>query len=328
MGNDIFVLVLRLTKYDESNVLEKDICGRTVLDWVKYNVSPWPHKFVDTTIDNDIVTILRDNIADAKYTVVTYADMPLFSKESIEQAAEYIKAKNIPALALPRGWVLDTEFVRSRDDFNAEHFANVNPDDYAVAFNDIQVAKIRPLMQERINNNHIKNGVDIMSPLNTYIDCNVKIGKNTAVLPGTYISNSTVGEDCQIGPYAHIRPESQIGNGCKIGNFVEIKRSVIGDKTKVAHMTYIGDGVVGKNCNMGCGVVFCNYDGKQKHTATIGDNVFVGSNTCIIAPVHIGDNAFIAAGSVITDAVPKNALAIARARQAVKENYFTENSCE
>jgi bifunctional UDP-N-acetylglucosamine pyrophosphorylase/glucosamine-1-phosphate N-acetyltransferase len=102
---------------------------------------------------------------------------------------------------------------------------------------------------------------------------------------------------------------------------VEIKKSVIGEGTKVSHMTYIGDGVVGKNCNIGCGVIFCNYDGKEKHQTTIGDNVFVGSNSCLIAPLTIGDSAFIAAGSVITDAVPADALAIARARQAVKENW-------
>jgi bifunctional N-acetylglucosamine-1-phosphate-uridyltransferase/glucosamine-1-phosphate-acetyltransferase GlmU-like protein len=323
--NDIFILVLKLTQYNESNILTKDLCGKSILDWVKDNVSPWPYKIVETTIENDIVTLMRENLSDAKYTIVTYADMPLLDAEQIDKACQFAEEKSTKALALPRGWVLNTNFVKAQDDFDTMQYPNANPDDYLVAFNDIQVAKIRTLMQEKINNKHIKNGVDIIAPVNTYIDCNVKIGFGTKILPGTVISNSvSVGENCQIGPNAHIRPETQIGNNVKIGNFVEVKKSVIGDKTKVAHMTYIGDGIIGQNCNIGCGVIFCNYDGKEKHTATVENNVFIGSNSCIISPISIGENSFIAAGSVITDAVPKNAMTIARARQAIKEDYFNE----
>jgi bifunctional UDP-N-acetylglucosamine pyrophosphorylase/glucosamine-1-phosphate N-acetyltransferase len=252
--------------------------------------------------------------------------MPLQKKDGIKAAIDFISAKGVPAVSLPRGFILDTAFVKANDNFHITAFTLADPDDYIVAFNSIQAAKICSIMQERINLNHIKNGVDIPAVNGTYIDCNTKIGKGAVILPGSVITNSEIGENSAIGPCAHIRPGCKIGNNCKIGNFVEIKRSVIGDNTKVAHMTYIGDGAVGQNCNIGCGVIFCNYDGKEKHTATLGNNVFVGSDSCLISPVKIGDNAFIAAGSVITENVPDNALAIARARQAMKENYFSPTS--
>jgi bifunctional UDP-N-acetylglucosamine pyrophosphorylase/glucosamine-1-phosphate N-acetyltransferase len=354
-SNEVFVLVLKPTQYEKDRGLDAKICGRSIIDWVKSSVSSWHHKFVPTNIDDDVLTVFRENITGAKYTVVIYADMPLLEKAAIEQAVEYASAKSANAVALPRGWVFNTEYVKQSDDFSVTEYIGANPENYMVAFNDAQIAKCREIMQTRINFRHIMNGVNIISLPNTYIDCDAeidtgcvvepntyiigptKIGKNVKILLNSRIENSkiggntvinssqiydsTVGTGTQIGPMAHIRPQSIIGDGAKIGNFVEIKKSVIGDGTKVSHMTYIGDGTVGKNCNIGCGVIFCNYDGKEKHQTTIGDNVFVGSNSCLVAPLSIGDNAFIAAGSVITDTVPADALAIARARQAIKENW-------
>ncbi|MDR1917433.1 MAG: hypothetical protein LBQ05_00405 [Christensenellaceae bacterium] len=353
--NDIFVLILRPTQYDEEKILDTQICGRSVTEWVKTAVGSWHHKFVPTNLDDDVLTVFRNNITSAKYTVVLYADMPLLEKRTIEQALEYTVLKDAMAVALPRGYIFNTEFVNSNDNFTLAEFVPPNPADWAIAFNNAQIAKIRGDMQRRINFTHIQNGIDIISIKDTYIDCTVKIGRGTVIEPNTYMYGETkVGQNCKImsgtriedstvgdstvinaseifdsiigtnvniGPNAHIRPKSHIGNNVRIGNFVEIKKSVIGDGTKVAHLTYIGDGVVGKNCNIGCGVVFANFDGKDKHTVTVGDNAFVGSNSSLIAPLSIGEKAFVGAGSVITDDVPAEALAIARARQAVKPNW-------
>jgi bifunctional N-acetylglucosamine-1-phosphate-uridyltransferase/glucosamine-1-phosphate-acetyltransferase GlmU-like protein len=324
--DDIFVLVLNPENYKESKILESSICGRTVIGWLRGAIGNWRHKFADTTADDDVLTIFRENLTSAKWTVVIYADTPLLSANSISQAVEFASIKNAKAVALPRGWIFNTEFVNTNDDFEITEFIGANPEDYLVAFNDSETAKIRGIIQERINYGHIRNGCNIIAPNNTYIDCNVKIGSGTVIKPNTVIdADCEIGSNCQIGPSAHIRPNTKIGNNCKIGNFTEIKKSVIGDRSKVAHMTYIGDGIIGEDCNIGCGVIFCNYDGTNKNTTTIGKNVFIGSNSCLIAPVTVGDNAYIGAGSVITDTVPGKALAIARARQAVKENWASDN---
>lgn len=190
----------------------------------------------------------------------------------------------------------------------------------------------------------------------TYIDDTVEIGENTVIEPCVYlrgntvigknahigfcteicdskigdgvkvkhsvIMESTIDEGTTVGPFAYIRPESKIGKNVKIGDFVEIKKSSIGDGTKVSHLTYIGDAEVGKNTNFGCGTVVCNYDGKSKHKTIIKDNAFIGCNTNLIAPVTVEEGAYTAAGSTITDNVPENSLAIARARQVNKEGWI------
>ena len=157
------------------------------------------------------------------------------------------------------------------------------------------------------------------------------IGPNTmlfdvAVGSGTVLNNvegesAEVGKDCDIGPFVHIRPNSKLADKVHLGNFVEVKNSTIDSGTKVSHLTYVGDSDVGKNCNFGCGTVTVNYDGKNKARCTIGEHCFIGCNTNLIAPVTVGDFAYTAAGSTITDSVPGNALAIARARQVNKEDW-------
>lgn len=150
----------------------------------------------------------------------------------------------------------------------------------------------------------IDGGVRFVDPSTVYIDGNVTIGAGTKIGPGVILRGDVV-----------------IGQNCRVTNYVEIKQSTIGDGTKISHMTYIGDAVVGKNCNIGCGVVFCNYDGREKHQTTIGDGVFIGSNVNLVAPVTIGDGAFIAAGSTITDDVPEWAFAIARGCQSIVDKW-------
>ncbi len=160
----------------------------------------------------------------------------------------------------------------------------------------------------------IKSGT-ILYPNNLIV--NSVIGNN-CVLYSSTINDSIVGDNTTVGPNAHIRQNVTIGSNVRIGNFVEIKNSIVGDGCKIAHLTYVGDATMGKNCNLGCGVVFCNYDGKQKHKTTIGDNVFVGSNVNLIAPITIGDDCFLAAGSTITQSMPANTFAIARVKQTQK----------
>ena len=154
---------------------------------------------------------------------------------------------------------------------------------------------------------------------NTIIE-NSRIGNNVKIV-SSYIENSVVGEYTEVGPFAHIHKGSAIAKHCRIGNFVEIKNSKIDDRTKIAHLTYVGDSVIGKNCNIGCGVVFCNYNGKIKQGCILKDNVFIGSNVNLVAPVVVEEGGYIAAGSTINCNVEKNEFAIARAKQVNKNNF-------
>ena len=166
----------------------------------------------------------------------------------------------------------------------------------------------------QIINSVIEGGV-VIFPNSVIINSVIK--ENTIVY-SSYIEDSEIGEDCVIGPFAHLRPGTKLDNNVKIGNFVEVKKSEVGVGTKISHLTYVGDSVVGKKCNFGCGTITCNYDGVKKHKTIIGDNVFIGSNTNIIAPVEIKDNCFIAAGSTITKSLEENSFAISRVEQKVK----------
>ena len=134
-------------------------------------------------------------------------------------------------------------------------------------------------------------------------------------------TDSIIGEDTTVGPFAYIRPGCTIGSHCRVGDFVELKNSVIGDGTKISHLTYVGDSDVGKRVNFGCGTVTVNYDGNHKYRTTIGDDVFLGCNTNLIAPVTVEDGAYTAAGSTVTEDVPADSLAIARARQVNKPGW-------
>lgn len=147
-----------------------------------------------------------------------------------------------------------------------------------------------------------------------------QLNENVVVM-SSRIENSCVGANSSVGPFAHLRGNANLGKNNRIGNFVEIKNSTTGDGVKIAHLTYVGDASIGNNCNIGCGVVFCNYNGKIKQKSIIGNNVFIGSNVNLIAPLKIGDEAFIAAGSTINKDVGDNQFAIAREKQTNKENF-------
>ncbi|USS88777.1 bifunctional UDP-N-acetylglucosamine diphosphorylase/glucosamine-1-phosphate N-acetyltransferase GlmU [Fructilactobacillus cliffordii] len=222
--------------------------------------------------------------------------------------------------------------------------------------NRVAQAAATKVMQQRINEYHMNNGVTIIDPASTYIDAGIEIGSDTIIEPGVQLQQGTkIGKDCvigansklvntvinddvtvtsstleeaemgahsDIGPNSHLRPGAVIGEHVHIGNFCEVKKSHIGDGTKLGHLTYVGNATLGKNINIGCGVIFANYDGKHKHETTVGDEVFIGSNANLIAPVTIADHSFIAAGSTITDDIHQYDMAIARSRQTNKSNYY------
>ena len=185
---------------------------------------------------------------------------------------------------------------------------------------DLQV--LTKALQIRINTEHMKNGVTIEDINNTYIYDDVEIGIDTIIHPNTTIKSGVViGEDCEIGPNAYIREGSRLADKVKIGSFVEIKKAIIGEGAKVPHLSYMGDCEIGAKTNIGCGTITCNYDGFNKSKTIIGEHSFIGSNTNLVAPVTLGKNTFVAAGSTITDDVPDDSLAIARQRQTNKEGW-------
>jgi len=226
----------------------------------------------------------------------------------------------------------------------------------------VQLSQASDILRKRIVDRLMRSGVTIIDPGSTYVDEEVTIGIDTVIYPGCIIEGDTViGEDCiigpnsrlvntrlgngvevsnsvvlesyvddntHVGPFAYIRPQSSIGKDVKIGDFVEVKKSIIGDGTKISHLTYVGDAEIGENVNLGCGVVTVNYDGKNKNKTVVGNNAFVGCNVNLVAPVTVKDNSYIAAGSTITEEVPENSLAIARERQVIKEDWVLKKNMQ
>ncbi len=223
------------------------------------------------------------------------------------------------------------------------------------------LANVTKKIYESIAHKHMMDGVTIIDPYTTYIDWGVTIGLDTIIWPGTvfrgvtklgercviephvFISNSKIDDEvsillgsrlnsahvskgASIGPMAHLRPEADVGKNCKVGNFVEVKKTVLGDGSKASHLTYLGDTVVGRNVNIGCGTITCNYDGKNKHRTLIGDNCFVGSDVQFVAPVTVGQGSVIGAGSTITKNVPDRTLAVTRAKQKIYQLRLGQGS--
>lgn len=221
----------------------------------------------------------------------------------------------------------------------------------------VELAEISAKMRERLLRDLMLSGVTVIDPTTTYVEAGVRVGQDTTIHPGTYLLGDTrigedcvigpnaqitdsvfgdrvvarhcvvdraeVGDGCRVGPFAHLRPDSRLGNGVKIGNFVETKNATLGDHVSAGHLTYLGDAEIGADTNIGAGTITCNYDGYQKSRTTIGKRNFIGSHTTLVAPITTGEDAFTAAGSVITDDVPSDALALARERQVIKEGWVS-----
>jgi bifunctional UDP-N-acetylglucosamine pyrophosphorylase/glucosamine-1-phosphate N-acetyltransferase len=203
----------------------------------------------------------------------------------------------------------------------------------------IQLAGIEAELQRRYRRQHMLNGATLVSPETVYFSADTIIGQDVVIEPHvifgpgvtvgdgaeilgfSHFTQSRIGAGARVGPFARLRPGADIGENAHIGNFVEIKNSTIGKGAKANHLSYIGDASVGSKTNVGAGTIVCNYDGYEKHRTEIGAEVFIGSNTSLVAPLKIGDGANIAAGSVVTKEVPANALAISRVEQQVREGW-------
>jgi bifunctional UDP-N-acetylglucosamine pyrophosphorylase/glucosamine-1-phosphate N-acetyltransferase len=222
-----------------------------------------------------------------------------------------------------------------------------------------QLAELAAVMRGRILDRLMREGVTVLDPATTYVDDSVEIGADTVIYPGAILegrtaigiecvvgagaqlretrlgnrvtllpycvlAESTVEDGATLGPFCHLRPLSHVGPNAKIGNFVELKKSRIGRGAKVPHLSYVGDATLGAGVNFGAGAIICNYDGVDKHETVVGENTFIGTNSSLIAPLTVGDGAYVGAGSVITKDVPPGALAVTRAPQAIREGWVAK----
>ena len=249
-------------------------------------------------------------------------------------------------------YLTDLLGIALKERVGAVAFCSESSDEFEGINSRSDLARVSSILRHRINEKHMQNGVGILDPSNTHIDADAVIGGDTIIMPYSFIRGKTkIGSDCTIengvvitdsvigdsvhimshsivdksrihdnvaiGPFARIRPESQVLDGAKVGNFVELKKCIMHEGSKASHLTYLGDAEVGVRTNIGCGTITCNYDGTSKHRTIIGDDSFIGSDTQFIAPVKIGDDVTIGAGSTITKDVPSGSLAISRIEQKV-----------
>jgi bifunctional UDP-N-acetylglucosamine pyrophosphorylase/glucosamine-1-phosphate N-acetyltransferase len=202
-----------------------------------------------------------------------------------------------------------------------------------------QLAEAEAVLQQRLRKAALEAGVTMVAPETVFLSADTTFGKEVVIEPYvvfgekvtvedgavihafSHLAGAHVGKKCSVGPFARLRPGTRLGEGARIGNFVETKEAAIAAGAKANHLSYIGDASVGAHANIGAGTITCNYDGTAKHRTTIGEDAFIGSNTALVAPVEVGDGAYVGSGSVITGNVPADALALGRARQVVKENW-------
>lgn len=256
-------------------------------------------------------------------------------------------------------YLTDTIYILKQEGKNTGVYITENADVVLGANDRLQLQGLNEIARRKVMERHLMNGVDIPCPDGVIIGKDVVIGNETTILPNTILQGKTViGSDCvlgpntrivdstlgngvqldnilveeavldnniDIGPFSHLRPNTHLSDGVHIGNFVEVKNSNVGKGTKFPHLTYIGDADIGEACNFGCGSLIANYDGKTKHRTTVGDHVFVGCDTSLVAPVTLGNYVYTAAGSVVTEDVPDGDLAVARSRQKNLEGWVTKN---
>lgn len=323
---------------------ERIVAGRPLSFYAEKGVQSLPYCVVPC--------IKEARIEAADYIAVVYNDMPLVSAEFLNSVAHEMKRRGIKSMELHKA---------SISEYREFCFEGAGAKHRLDSYNTTVVSDARTLsfvtakLYQAVTEKLLDTGVIIPFPEKVQIDDTVKIAEGVTIEPnvtirgdseimrevtvGSYtviensqiwenttiessnIKGAIIGKNCSIGPFAVIRNGSKIGDGARIGDFVEVKNSTLGDGVKCAHLTYIGDAEVGNNTNVGCGTVFANYDGKIKHRTVVGSEVFIGCNTNLIAPLSVGDNAYIAAGSTVTKEIPENAFCIAREREIIKENW-------
>lgn len=303
--------------------------------------------------DGGVRKIVEQKDANEEEKLINEVNSGMYVFES--ESLAYALAKITPNNAQGEYYLTDTLEILLDAGKKIGGFAIADNDEIRGINDRVQLNEAERIMSRRINEMHMRNGVTMRNPESVYIEYGVEIGSDTEICQNVTLKSGTkIGSDCvigsgsvldraiihdnvdilssvitqsevdegtHVGPFAYIRPNCKVGKDVKVGDFVELKNSNIDDGTKISHLTYIGDSDVGKKVNFGCGTVTVNYDGKKKYRTTIGDNCFVGCNTNLVSPVNVGNGAYIAAGSTITDDIPEENLAIARARQVNKDGW-------
>jgi len=314
-----------------------------------------PHGYGRIVRDGEeVLRIVEEKDASAKEKVIREINTGIYAFEAplVFEALKTVGRDN----AQGEYYLTDVLEIARRQGRKVRAISVTDPDE-PMGINDrVQLAEANAIMRRRINEEHMRAGVTLLDPATTYIDAGVEIapdcvlhpgvhlrgttrlGANSVVEPGVIVTDciigehahlkagsvmaeSTLGPHCAIGPMAHLRPGTVLAGNNKLGNFVETKKAQLAEKAQASHLTYIGDAEVGRNVNIGCGTITCNYDGVNKHRTVIEDDVFVGSDTQFIAPVRIGRNSLIAAGSTITKDVPPDSLALSRCDQKNIEGW-------
>ncbi len=366
MNQGLYGIIFKVCYESVGDTSQVSILGKKCSEWVAVSLDNAPYKCISYDQNVEIPTQVRPYLNDEyPYTAVLFSDTPLMSKKTIADAVATMRAKRLNVLKMTRGYIFSTAFLASADKLYSTDTYYFGEEDFLTVYSNKQVALVADALRLRIIDYHCERGVKFEDISSVRIDADVKISSDVTVGPNNLllgksiiksgakllynnviedsiidanaqinssrIYGSYVGERTTVGPFAYIRPESVISEDCRIGDFVEIKKSIIGKGSKVSHLSYVGDAEIGENCNVGCGVVFVNYDGKDKFRTKVGNKVFIGSNSNIIAPVVLSDGSFIAAGSTINGDVPQKALAIARARQVNKlgwkNNKYAKDDC-
>lgn len=294
----------------------------------------------------NVVAIVEEKDASEKQKLIREINSGIFAFKgsSLRSALQKIDTDN----AANELYITDTLEILVKEGKRVDSFKIRDTREILGVNSRYELSIAAEILQKKINKEYMINGVGIIDSKSTYIEYGATIERDVMIYPGTRIDrksvikegaeiysstikNSTIGEDVLIrsseiedssigrgttvGPYAHLRPNSHVGENCKIGNFVEVKNSNVGDGSKMSHLAYIGDADVGSGVNIGCGVVFVNYDGRDKFRAKVGDNAFIGSNANLVAPIEVEENGYVAAGSTITKKVLKGQLSLERAPQ-------------
>ena len=332
-----------------------ELFSKTCLEWVALAIQA-PVSCVQNDESLSVPSLIKPYLdKESDYTVVLYSDNPLITAKKVCSALKEAQSTGANVVKMTRGFIFKTSFVLAVDNIYSIETKYFDEEDFIVARSFKQIALISEILRNRILSYHMERGVFIEDMASTYIGSDVSIGTGVRISPNNTIKGNTViknnvrldvgnhitdsildegsyvissklvhsyiGKNTEVGPYAHVRADNVIGDNCKIGDFVELKKCRIGNGCKMGHLAYLGNVVMGNECNVGAGVVFANYDGKNKFTTAVGDRVFIGSQSTIVAPCKIDDGAFIGAGSVITHDVTARALAIGRARQVEKKDW-------
>lgn len=303
------------------NLIKKSINNKeyaTILTAIYDN--PTNYGRIIRDIGGNVKSIVEEKDASEEQILINEvnAGVYCFDIEELTLAVEKINNNNA------QGEYYLTDVIRIMNEKGLKTGAVIVDDNTEIlGVNDrVQLELVTQVLKCRINTELMEKGVTIEDMNSTYIYDDVEIGTDTIIHPNTTIKSGVkIGKNCEIGPNAYIREGCEMADNVKVGSFVEIKKTMIGEGTKVPHLTYMGDCEIGEKVNIGCGTITCNYDGKNKHKTVIGDNAFIGSNVNLVAPVNVGNEVLIAAGSTITEDVPDGALAIARERQINKEEW-------